>query len=489
VAEPIARRRFGPPRAPEVFVWRALYGLLETQFVVTITSWILRSLARLSGRPLEEGMLGLLERRLVLSGWPHQSAGWVNLHLSRFVWRVRRQSVRRRQARKATHERCHVPLRIGLTGCFSGLLGFPRDLFEACPSTVALHIFDIEYRGRLASYLRDIATGYFSIEAPEGRPDRAQIAALASTINASELDVLVSINWREYGYEIIDAVTTPCIVNHTTGSDLMHHEKIDVQLYLQPQADYLLRGSRLFCCTTERLSSFGHVRQIRGLYDRRGMEISTVEPWKGREPLIVFHGSLRYLEGCEYLATIFALLHDDKAVQFVFMGKDNGRALGTVMDAATRAGVASQVHYEGVFSAMRSEDGTIVDDGWLQMLAYLQRARLKPDPWPFGGGSSRFEGYLAGTPSVHFGLRVDRASWRRRQQSVCDVPLLQVPVATARSTDEYSDLCRRCLYDEEFADGLISEQLRVAATASDPAGWWDELLEVYEEWYRGSCRS
>ena len=116
------------------------------------------------------------------------------------------------------------------------------------------------------------------------------------------------------------------------------------------------------------------------------------------------------------------------------------------------------------------------------MLSYLRQARLAPDPWPYGGGASRFEGYLAGVPSVHMGLRVDRASWRQRQHSVVEVPLLHVPAATATSTDEYRALCRRCLYDEEFADGLISEQLRVAEAASDSGGWWGEFVELYEEW-------
>ena len=482
ITDAIVHRGPRPQRAAEVFFWRALYGLLDTQFVVTVTSWIFRGLTLLSGRPFAEGLLALLERRLVFSGWPYQSPGWINLHLSRFVWRVRRQPARQGQTRKATHRSCHVPLRIGFVGCFSGLLGFPRDLFEACPSTVRLHIFDIEFQGQLASYLRDVATGYFSIPNPEGRPDRAHIAALANAINTSELDMLVSISWREHGYDLLDAVTTPCIVNHCTGSDLMHHEKVDVQLYLQPQADYLLRGSRLFCCTTESQSPFGNLREITGFYDRRSVDSSAVKTWKEREPLIVFHGSLHYLQGCKYLETVFGLLGDDDGLQFVFMGKDNGVALKTVIEAAKRAGVDTQVNYEGVFSATRSEDGTIHDSGWLGMLSYLRQARLAPDPWPYGGGASRFEGYLAGVPSVHMGLRVDRASWRQRQHSVVEVPLLHVPAATATSTDEYRTLCRRCLYDEEFADGLISEQLRVAEAASDSSGWWGELVELYEEW-------
>lgn len=472
-----------------VLVWRALYRFLDSAWVVTMTSWILRGLTVLSRRPLDEGLLAMLERRLVVSGWPHQSYGWVNVHLSRFVWRVRRQTVRG-QAPKALHRAGHVPLRIGFTGYFSGLLGFPRDLFEACPPTVAPYIFDIELRGCRASYLKDVVAGYFSMPTVERRAGLAQqVAPMADAINASDLDMLVSVNWHSEGYALLDVVTTPCIVNHCTGSDLMHHPKIDVNLYAQPEADYLIRGPQLFCCTTERLASFGHVRQIWGFYDRRGANTSAVRLWKDREPLMVFHGSLRYLEGRAYLTTLFDLLHEDKALQFICVGKDNGTALKGVIEAAKQAGVQGQVHYEGHFSAIRGEDGDIPEVGWSKMLSYLQRARLAPDPWPMGSGSSRFEGYLAGTPSVHMGLRVDRASWRRRQHSVCEVPLLLVPSATATTIEEYGRLCRRCLYEEEFADRLISEQLRVAKAASDPKAWWDELVKVYEEWHsrNGAC--
>lgn len=302
--------------------------------------------------------------------------------------------------------------------------------------------------------------------------------------------MLVNVNAKSDGYELLDAVTTPCIAHYCSTSDLLHHEKIDVQIYWQPEADYLIRGSQLFCCTTERLAPFGSVRQVRGFYDRRGMNPSTVRPWKGREPLIVFHGSLDKLEGREYLTTVFDLLREDKALQFLYVGKDIGTALKNVTQASRKAGVEGQVHYEGEFSPVRNEEGAIPDDGWLKMLSYLQRARLAPDPWPIGGGSSRFEGYVAGVPSVHMGLRVDRAIWRRRQPSVCEIPLLLVPSGTATTIEEYRRLCRSCLYDEEFADRIIAEQLSIADAASDPQAWWDELLTVYEEWHTrsGACR-
>mgnify|MGYP003346875527 CR=1 FL=1 len=460
---------------------------LELRPVVSVTSWVLRRLAVWSRRPIDEAVLGMLERRLVLSGWPHQSYLWVNLHMARFVRRVRRGFDPRPQALKKRPQPRRRPLRIGVTGPFSGLLGFPRELFEARPATVVPYVFDLEYRGALASYLRDVTPGYFSVSHLDGREAlHQQLARLAEAINACDLDMLVSVNSRATGYALLDSVTTPCIANYCTGSDLMHHEKVDLDLYWQPEADYLIRGSQLFCCTTERLCSFARVRQVRGFFDRRGVAVSDPPRWKAREPLVVFHGSLDKLaEGPEYLATVFDLLVQDRAVQFIFMGKDNGTALNAVMGAAKHAGVSSQVHYEGQFSAVRHEDGGVHDLGWSKMLSYLRRARLAPNPWPMGGASSRFEGYLAGTPSVHMGLRLGRESWRRRQPSVCDLPVILVEAGTATTIPEYRRLCERCLYEEAFADEIIAQQLNVAIDASDPVAWWHELEAVYDEWCGG----
>src|SRR5207249_546271 len=118
-----------------------------------------------------------------------------------------------------------------------------------------------------------------------------------------------------------------------------------------------------------------------------------------------------------------------------------------------------QVRYEGSFSGLRGSDGHIDDPGWKRLVSLLGRARLSPDPWPVGGGSSRVESYLLGTPCVHMGVRFDPASWGRPQYSECEVPALLIPSGTAYSWDEYRSLCKKCLYDKAFADALVAEQM------------------------------
>ncbi|MEE3104833.1 MAG: hypothetical protein VX273_04620, partial [Acidobacteriota bacterium] len=113
-----------------VFAWRTLYRVLDWELVVGLAGWGLRLLAMICRRPIAEGFLALIERRLVFSGWPHQSLGWTNLHLSRFIWRVRLQLMHRRKVPKSFQETSHTPLRIGFVGHLSGLLGCPPELFQ-----------------------------------------------------------------------------------------------------------------------------------------------------------------------------------------------------------------------------------------------------------------------------------------------------------------------------------------------------------------------
>src|SRR5688572_16614851 len=192
-------------------VWRVLYWLLDSDSTVRATSVVLRALALVSRRPIDEGLLSMLERNLVVSGWPHQSQGWTNLHMSRFLRRVRRYPERRQLVPKTSPRRIRGSLRIGFVGRFSGLLGFPRELFDASPPNVTPCIFDIEYQGRSASYLQHATREYTSVT--PAKADLAHVRDLAEAINASDLDMLVNVNWKADAYALLDAVSTPCIAD------------------------------------------------------------------------------------------------------------------------------------------------------------------------------------------------------------------------------------------------------------------------------------
>lgn len=456
--------------------WRFLYWCLDQHLTVRLAAASIAVAATLFGEGRAEGLVSAFERRFVLSGWPHHREGWVNLHLSRFVWRIRRVG---RQAPQVAvmPVAARTPVRIGCVGRFRGLLSFPKALFAALPAGAQLHLFDLEYNGACAEYLSDVATEYVPINAAPHYVDAA-----AQAINAAGLDVLVNANSKIDAYDLVDRVATPCIMNFCPGSDFLHHDRVAFQLNGQPEADYFPVGRGLFCGTTG--TFFGSVRVFptRGYYDPRDMARGPHPPWSARKPLIVFHGSLYKLAHEDVLDCLFGLLADDSSVRFVVMGKDARGALERITRAGARWGVAARVHYEGVFDSTRSEGGVVADAGWQRLCRFLGDARLAPDPWPVGGGSSRFEAFAMGVPSVHMGVRTDPASRGRPQPSVVEVPHMMVRQAVAWSVDEYRALCERCLRDEAFAAAVMETELSIARELSDPARLWRQILECYREW-------
>jgi hypothetical protein len=238
----------------------------------------------------------------------------------------------------------------------------------------------------------------------------------------------------------------------------------------------------MFCGTTRATFRRHRLWPIDGHFDVRGLTGGIVRPWRARRPLITYHGSLYKVATPSYLRCLFGLLADDSSLEFVLMGKDDGNSLATVTTLAREHGVSSRVHYDGVFSAMRDENGDVTDPGWHRLIGHLEQARLAANPWPIGGGSSRVENYILGVPCIAIRARVDRESWNRTQLIICQVPGLHVEGGTATSEDEYVATCKRALYDEAFADALASRQRARARVLTDPAHAWAEIVGGYRRW-------
>jgi hypothetical protein len=467
-------------------VWRMVLGALRSPLVVALAAALLRIASRRGGARRREALLERFESVLVRSGWPGHARGWINLYASELRWRAARgEGVRtgRPETRPGP-----ARLRVGLFGPFAGLLSFPRELFAACPPVIELVLFDLPYRGAGAGFLAPFCHQYVAVADPE--LGRGWIEDLASAVSRVGLDLFVNIGYREESYDLIDRLAVPCVANYCTGSDLLHHAGVDFQYHGQPQPDLFVREDRMFCAMTRAPFSRRPVFEISGYYDRRGLDPRAPRPrWAEREPLIVYHGSLHKVGEPAFQQCLFQLLAADSSLDFVMIGKDREDTLGRIMAAAARHGVAARVHHEGQFSAVRGADGAVPPPGWERLLSYLGRARLAPDPWPMPGGSSRFEAYLAGAPSAHMGVRLDRDAWGRRQPVVCDIPSLNVPRATALGVDEYQAIARRCLYEADFADAVAAEQREVAVRLSDDAAWWAQIRALYERWRNGRLRS
>lgn len=464
--------------------WRLLYWLLARRTTVRAAAALLRAAER--ARPgMAKGALARAGQLLVESGWPHQGPGWVNLDLSRFVARTRHALVPRpRAVPKPPRARLDEPLRVGVVGELGRPLVFSDEHFRAAPPELELSVFDVEHTGRHAASLAGIVAHYEPFPAVRGDPAGAR--ALAAAVNAADLDLLLFLSGPGNAYELIDALETPCIGFATITSNLLFHERVGFQLYWQPQADYFFRDGEFFCGLSRApFRQPGVLPAFLPLGSQGFQDAARARPWEERAPLLVFHGSLFKASTPSYLETVFGLLREDERLEFVLMGRDDGRALGEIEAAARAHGVEGRVHYEGAFSLVRTPDGgAIADPGWERLLDLLGRARLAPDPWPLGGGQSRLEAYVLRTPAAHMAVRFDPDAWGRPQLAAVEFPRLLVPELSATTVEGYREVCRRCLYEREFAEHAVAAQERAAASVLDAREWWLQVRDAYLSWRR-----
>jgi hypothetical protein len=451
-----------------------VYGALDSRWLVALTAVGLSTAARIIGRQRADARLEAFESRFVFSGWPHHGYGWINLHASRFVSRVRRHGRRPSAAVKRVANRPR--LRIGCIGRFRALLSFPHALFDGFPDGAELHVFDLAYDDVCGEYLSDTTPHYTPIRATD------EMRAAAAAINAADLDVLLNANGKRDALDLLDEVETPCVLHFCPGSDLLHHPRVAVHMNGQPQADYFFADGGILCGTTGRPLGPERVYPTRGYYEPRDIRFGPVKRWAARQPLIVFHGSLYKLAAPDVLRVLFEILADDRSLTFVVVGRDSRGARSRIEEAARRYGVLDRVHFEGAFFHTRSAEGGLSDPVWRQLLEHLANARLAPDPWPIGGASARFEAFSLGAPSVHMGVRHDPASWGRPQPAIVEVPHMMVPAATASTVEQYAHIARRCLSDARFADDVADAQQRIARELADPARLWLQVFDAYREW-------
>ena len=452
--------------------WRLLYGLLDREATVRLTAFACRQTAARFDITSQDAAERLAH--LFLTGWPHhRGTPWVNLHVARFVWRVKRSLA-------GSHSQRQCPLtatsvrRLGLLANLSSTLTFSPSFFEQAPADLQLYAFDLGGQHRTAGYLERVLGGYEAFDARD-------TSAIAAAIEREQLDVLLFDVYKADLDGILDRVTVPCIIDVCTTVNLRFHPNVSFHLYCLEQADYVLREHRLFSATSGSDLDVPNIYPGALLFDRRNLDPSRRRSWREREPLIVYHGKLYKLSD-SYLDTVLRLLQDDRDLQLVLMGRDDGHA-DRIRTAARRLDVAAQIHYEGEFRISRNEAGEVDDPSWLHLSGLLSRARLAPDPWPLAGAYSRLEAYAAGAPVVHMGIKLDKPSWRQPQLSVtADHPALVIEAATAYTVEEYSDLARRALYDEVFAESITDEQARRAVDLTSGKRFWNEIVACCRDW-------
>jgi hypothetical protein len=455
-------------RAP--WFWRVLYRALASRALVGLVASLVRR--------ADKGRITGLEDALVWSGWPRRPRGWVNINASQFVRRVRDRVNGRRLAPRVVRARKAGPLRVACLGDFSALLTFQPELFEAAPTGIEVSVFDLPSKTTGAGYLAPLVARYEV--APTGEPGRAR--QIAAAINEVDPDLLLVVSTTLETHDVLDVARAHCVAHVCTGSDLLHHRNVDIQLYAQPEADYFVRDNRVFCGTSRSFLKGYTVYAADLLYDGRGLDPSQRRPWHERDALVVVHGSLYKSSAPGFLATVLDLVGEDAVTRAVFVGDGVEEEREAILVAAGKRGLEARVEVRPPYSAVRGTTGSVESAGWHSLVELLSRARLAADPWPIGGASSRVEAYGCGAPTVHMGVRFDPDSWGRDQPAVFELPALLVPIATASSPEEYVDLCRRCLNDAEFSDEVAARQEAVFRRVTDPAIYWEQLLGLHRRW-------
>ena len=414
---------------------------------------------------------------LVWRGWPF-SAGWVSLHASRFMTRVERALWGSAQVPvRPVASVAGRPLRVGLLANFHFTLGTQRPLFEDVPrDAIELHLFDRLAGQSGAAYLAPLAAGYHAL-AEESAP------AYAAAINRANLDVLLNMVPRSIAHRTFELIDTPCVAHICTGSDLMHHPRVAYHVFTQPEFGYGLRGDRVFCHFTQRPFGDGPAFDSWLVCDARDLGRGR-RSWRDREPLIVWHGSLYKLCVARFLDVIFELLDRNPGVRFEYFGK--GSQPAEIMRRATARGLADRVSHRGVAGFARDERGDLQPESFAGLRQALHRARFWPDSFPVGGGSARFEAYVAGVPSIHMAPTADPPAGPYEDGSLLELPWLRAEGAVARSRDEYVEMADRCLNDEAFAAQLVASQDRVVASVVDARAWWLHMRHCYELWSRAA---
>jgi len=471
--------------------WRVLYAALDSRPVTAAIGFYLRIVRRRSGEVAADDRLERLLDVLSRSGWPRHEPGWRNLHANRFLMHAYQRSKgapRRPGARSAAD----APLRTGVVGSLARMLGFSSSFFAAAPDDFRLRFFDLPTRdGTTAGYLAEVGAYDAFDVTPANRSET--IGNLTRAVNEADLDLLLVLGETPLYYDIVDGVDARCVAFVASGMNLLYHPAVDFHLNAQREADYFVHDRRMFSGTTGRPLCGDLVFPAWMFYDTRGIEPETRVPVSGRDPLIVFHGSLYKAHSPRWLSAVFTLLQEDDALQFVLMGPDfNRRSLGGPLDGirrlAAQAGVGERVHYDGAYAPTRGASGAIEDPGWQRLQAHLARARLAPNPFPVGGGSSRVEAYLSGVPVPAMGVRTDAESWGRPQTGSGEIPALRVDAATAFGLDDYVGVARRALYDDAFAEEVVDAQLRVAEQVTSAEAYWRQVRTCYESWASGGAR-
>ncbi len=414
-----------------------------------------------------------------LTGLPFFKFGVrTNLHSFGLYMRIQHSIHSTNPTKKKERNKNNHPLRIGIVGEFLPWGGKPISLIRDFPKQHSLVAFDI---GKNREYYTFPERENVTVKKHTLELDyEKNISKLTNDINASELDFLILANFDyQEKCDILHGVDVPCIIHYMMSIDPIFSSKVDYSLYMLPNRNFYLQNDSLYSNYTKTFLPSERFYELQ-MFAFADCSVSTVKnpSWQERENLVIFHGGVeRKLAYPEYLSTITELLHEDSTLRFAFLGPGSRNMINAHFKGQ---GLANRIEDHGCVAANTPEaHETIIN--------LLRRGRLAPDPWPHGGGRTRIEAYWAGIPSVHLGMRQDgKIIWERASLNQVDLPYIEVPHGTSHTQEDYKTLCKKCLYDEAFANTIIQEQYTIARHAIDSNAWWEDVIDSHDHWLHGT---
>ena len=111
--------------------------------------------------------------------------------------------------------------------------------------------------------------------------------------------------------------------------------------------------------------------------------------------------------------------------------------------------------------------------------AFLQdliSSKLFLNPFPIGAARSILECYKAKVPVV--AINPDEETWLQKPGLASNkIPALLTRLGSANDEIDYINLTKRILYDIDFANQLILEQVELYTKLTDPQRIWDLILD------------
>lgn len=360
-------------------------------------------------------------------------------------------------------------LKIGLIGRFSGLLGFPRELFENLPDNIDLYLYDLGFNNVYCKDYSKLST-YRELKLPDSLFNKDEYKQLTNTIDKDDLDSCVIVNdGKSYVYLLVDLLKTANLVSINTGSFPLFNKKCILQSYVQFQCGYTVDDNKIINTVTNKKIEPFIVDKELFYYDKRDISLMDVE--KDKSNIILFTGSLFKLKNKVFLKIISDILDEVKDSEFYFYGKNTFGGLEEIEEFFSTRKQKERIKYCGVYSVARDKDGNLQDSSWDDAVKIMRKAKVYVDAFPYTGGSTLIEAYGLGLPVVQI---IDDNNCEFRGE---DIRILRSDSGSANGTEDYKTLVVKILEDDsEVVQTIINEQNEIFNKLTNPANFWNRLV-------------